>query len=363
MDATQEATEMIMQDNRQIEKRNRRLADKYGEKTKFVGRMLEIKCPRRRKILMDMLAPEVYGPHGEEITDLKKDVKKGVCPAYYWVQVQLQLQCCDLDECDFWQCEISEYMDKDDFLSDTDTKHPWLSKQTGHEKGAVIQLMPIDKINDTSMDYNDRIYNFAEFIYQPKVVMTPLDIDNWINESILELNNTHEGFVLERILYWNVTKTRNITIHRDDKWLSDNLQTFRNAWNYVEYFRKNTDKADLLKRYFDSQPTDYYGNIKKTVCGEVMETMIDMYNEPDRKDTKKYKKYTKFISKLDKKLRKLGFAEPPEYDSTDDIKYIKNSLKFKIPDNLSDKDRKKYMTDYEEFIKNIKKHVDNYIQN
>ena len=71
----------------------------------------------------------------------------------------------------------------------------------------------------------------------------------------------------------------------------------------------------------------------------------------------------KFISKLDKKLRKAGFTEPPEYDSTDDIKYIKNSLKFKIPDNLSDKDRKKYMKDYEDFIKNIKKQVDEYVFN
>jgi putative phage-type endonuclease len=361
LDATPEATEMIMNDNNEIERRNRIIADKYGVKTKFVGRMLEIKCPRRRKILMDLLAPEVYGPHGEIIIDLKKDVKKGVCPAYYWVQVQLQLQCCELDECDFWQCEISEYMDKDDFLSDTDAIHPWLSKETGHEKGAVIQLMPIDKINDPTMDYNNRIYNFAEFIYQPKVDMTPLEIDNWINSSIQKLNNTHEGFVLERILYWKIDKTRNITIQRDDKWFADNLQTFKQAWDYVEYFRANTDKANLLKRYFDSQPTDYYGNIKKTVCDEVMETMINIFNEPDRKESKKYKKYSKFISKLDKSLKKAGYIDPPEYDSTDDVKYIKNSLKFKIPDDLDENNRTKYIKKYETFIKNIKSQVDDYV--
>ena len=29
-----------------------------------------------------------------------------ICPHYYWVQVQVQLECCDLEEFDFWQCSI-----------------------------------------------------------------------------------------------------------------------------------------------------------------------------------------------------------------------------------------------------------------
>ena len=94
---------------------------------------------------------QVYGPFGEPINDLKKDVKKGVCPAYYWVQVQLQLECCDLDECDFWQCKIVEYEDYEDFLDDTDPKYPWLSASTNQEKGALIQIMPYDKLHDESM--------------------------------------------------------------------------------------------------------------------------------------------------------------------------------------------------------------------
>ena len=55
-------------------------------KSKYVGRMLEIKCPLVRKIKMS-------GP-----------IVDNICPIYYWIQVQLQLECCDLEECDFWQC-------------------------------------------------------------------------------------------------------------------------------------------------------------------------------------------------------------------------------------------------------------------
>jgi putative phage-type endonuclease len=92
--------------------------------TKHVGRMLEIKCPVTRKINMD----------GE--------IKGGICPIYYYDQVQLQLECCDLDECDFWQCKLFEYEGRDEFLEDTDLNESFRSKTNGYEKGVIIQLLP-----------------------------------------------------------------------------------------------------------------------------------------------------------------------------------------------------------------------------
>ncbi|MCJ7637929.1 MAG: YqaJ viral recombinase family protein, partial [Nitrososphaeraceae archaeon] len=95
-----------------------------GHKSKFIGRMLEIKCPFIRKI-------KTEGP-----------IIDHICPIYYWVQVQLQLECCDLDECDFWQCEIREYDSRDDFLEDTHPIEPYRSKEHSYEKGCLIQLLP-----------------------------------------------------------------------------------------------------------------------------------------------------------------------------------------------------------------------------
>lgn len=92
--------------------------------TKHVGRMLEIKCPTTRQIKTE------------------GNIRGDICPVYYWDQVQLQLECCNLDECDFWQCQILEYDSREDFLEDTDPSEPFRSKSTGLEKGIVIQLMP-----------------------------------------------------------------------------------------------------------------------------------------------------------------------------------------------------------------------------
>ena len=59
----------------------------------FVGRMLEIKCPPKRKFTKTV-------------------------PKHYWYQMQGQLECCNLEECDFLQVKICEYDSFDDYVKD-----------------------------------------------------------------------------------------------------------------------------------------------------------------------------------------------------------------------------------------------------
>lgn len=338
--------------------------DQYTYKTKYVGRMLEIKCPMRRKILMDESAPEVYGAHDEPIKDLKKDVKKGICPAYYWVQVQLQLQCCELDECDFWQCEIFEYADREDFLDDTDPDTPWLSRITRHEKGALIQLMPYEHINNKTMSYNDRIYNFAEFIYQPRVDMTPAEIDIWILKTLQNLKKTHRGYVFESVRYWKTVNTRNTTILRDDQWFEKNLETFRSAWKSVEYFRKNKDKAKILQKYINTFPLDYYKKVKEPIKqkGIIMKTIKSMTTEPDEsKSSKEHKQYAKLIADIEKTIENAGIEDPKPYDVSEDVQYVKDVLTMQMPDDIDEEEKKQHIAKFTAFIKNLKQQCENYL--
>ena len=48
------------------------------------------------------------------------------------------------------------------------------------------------------------------------------------------------------------------------------------------------DKADLLKKYLDTRPKNYYGSlIKEKVKGETMEVIHKIYDEPKIADPKK----------------------------------------------------------------------------
>jgi hypothetical protein len=323
--------------------------------------MLEIKCPMNRDILMDPDALEVYGAHGEPITNLIKDSKKGICPTYYWAQVQLQLQDCGLKECDFWQCKIVEYADKEDFIDDTDLTHPWLSAQSGHEKGVVIQLIPADQLNNKTMEYDNRIWNFASFIYQPRVDMTPAEIDQWICNTLSNLRTTHKGMMFERVFYWKIIESRNITIKRDDKWFADSLETFRTMWDYILYLRENKDKAILLKRYINIFPTDRWKKIidKKGLIMKAIETICSELC--GNSSNKAHKEYAAFIAKIEKDIDDSNVDQPKDYDVDEDVTYIKDALDLNIPDDLDEKEKEEFKKKYTEFIKQTKANVDSFI--
>jgi putative phage-type endonuclease len=57
------------------------------------GKLLEIKCPFSRK-------------------------SNGKIPFSYWIQMQIQLEVCDLDECDYLECKFYKYENKEDYDAD-----------------------------------------------------------------------------------------------------------------------------------------------------------------------------------------------------------------------------------------------------
>lgn len=229
-----------------------RIATKYKlnglHKSKYVGRMLEIKCPLTREIHMD----------GE--------IKDHICPIYYWVQVQLQLECCNLDECDFWQCDIREYKSRTEFIEDTHLDEPFRSKKTNFEKGCLIQLYPKSRIQEVIDGmYENVIYESAKFIYPGNIEMSPLDCDIWISKMMEEIstNTEYDDYVFDRVIYWRLMKSKNVTISRDRQWFADYLPTFEKFWNYVEFLRNRRNKAslDILQEYIKQKPSTE--NLKK----------------------------------------------------------------------------------------------------
>jgi putative phage-type endonuclease len=208
--------------------------------SKYVGRMLEIKCPLTRQIIMT------------------GSIKDNICPISYWIQVQLQLECCDLEECDFWQCNIREYINHREFIEDTDPLEPFRSKIYGFEKGCLIQLIPKKRMNEESNDhYWEIIYKDAKFIYPPKIEMTPHDCDIWTKKMLNVIKDDPEfiDFTLDKIIYWRLEKSKNVIINRDRTWFEENFKNFEKMWNYVLFFRSNIDKLDILVNYINSRTT------------------------------------------------------------------------------------------------------------
>jgi putative phage-type endonuclease len=113
----------------------------------YIGRMLEIKCPPKRKFTKEV-------------------------PEHYWMQMQGQLECCDLEECDFLQVKLEEYASKEEYLQDSDGASVQGKTLKDFPKGLVLSFV---SYKDGETKYH---YEYSEFYTSIE------EIDEWSKNII-----------------------------------------------------------------------------------------------------------------------------------------------------------------------------------
>jgi putative phage-type endonuclease len=146
------------------------------------GIMLEIKCPKSRKI--DIQAPTLY----------------------YYIQMQIQLECTNLDQCDFLECEIKE----------CDSEEEWLNYQLNENQFKGIVLGTQDA-----------------YVYPPDNLNSDDDYITWKNSSDLPPS------------YYIITKYNIMHIKRDKEWFEENKKDMKQVWYIIQKLQKN--KEDFIK--------------------------------------------------------------------------------------------------------------------
>ena len=269
--------------------------------TEYVGRMLEIKCPVSRNIIQD---------EDGEMFD--------ICPKYYWIQVQLQLECCNLDDCDFWQCSLYEYPEYDDYFEDTHETERFRSKTNDLEKGCLIQLYPKDK-------KNPKLFDDASYLYPPHVEMSPDECLEWIEEMKIKID-AEDKYVIDQIMWWRLEKSNCTLIKRDKEWFAKSLPKLKKIWDYVLYFRNNKSRKQLLMEYIESMPRKY----NKTI----MATVDILYNNPDDNSPEVIKIKNQILSNKQTSALKIAQSQyeettpyatkssVPQYMFDDDVKVL-----------------------------------------
>jgi putative phage-type endonuclease len=197
------------------------------------GTMLEIKCPKSRVI--------------------KKTGKidGDICPHYYYVQCQVQLETCELDTCDFWQCKLTEYATRDEWIMDT-PKEVFITEGVKIEnpkllKGAIIQFLPREEY----LNGNLCVFN-AKYLYAPSLDMTCLEYENWIMSVIYNLHNTHkdiwDNYIFDKVIYWKLEDCHVQEIKRDKEWFASAKPRLETFWDEVMFYRNNPDKLKELQK-------------------------------------------------------------------------------------------------------------------
>jgi len=263
------------------------IASHYTLSNKFspmIGRMLEIKCPYSRQIKTEGIID------GE------------ICPHYYHCQVQQQLECCDLEYCDFWQCTIKEFFTKEDMLND-ESEINYREEQNEHlhvpincRQGCIIQLLPKKKIT--------RFCLFdAKYIYPESINMTQYEYDQWLLNEIPNLYKNHSdlmrNYVFDRVLYWKVTICHNVKVQRDKEWWKKVLPTYTEVWEKLVLCRSsNRELEKFVKQY-----NDKHSRRKKKITLKQQSKFVSSESSEEFQDDKKSKIKSKIKSKKKSKKK------------------------------------------------------------
>ena len=195
------------------------ICDIESENRQYIGRMLEIKCPKSRAL-------------------------NGQVPEYYFCQVQGQLEVCDLEECDFLECKILEYNNVQEFIEDSKEFNNTViasenevddylvrdvfQRKNGMEKGAVIELY----------DYEVDKTVFKYFFKNTRNFVTIEDVQEWEQNTISWVLNS-ERYDFIGISYWRLEEYSCILVKRDKDFWELLLKGLTELWNSVLYHREH----------------------------------------------------------------------------------------------------------------------------
>ena len=296
--------------------------------SKRLGTMLEIKCPITREI------------HNSG------KIAGEVCPFYYYCQVQQQLAVCDLDICDFWQCKLTEYQSRQEYLVDqcNDTIHTVgtyeadpkiyfgnnISKAVNIKmdpklkKGCILEFYP--KKFTPEFD-GDMIEWKSKYIYAKRMDMDESQYDQWVMKILNEYKESYPSiysdYHFNKIIYWKLEFSHNLSIKRDDKFMVSLLPVLHQTWKQIKYYRDNQDKLPELETIIEQRKKYFKINTSYTIYNEqiVKNKYLFLNSNFDKSVLVKKKPYNPAYSKYKASFVKKPVEKVPDYES-DGIDFI-----------------------------------------
>lgn len=110
-----------------------------------------------------------------EIKNIVNREIDGIPKKEYWIQMQLQMEVCDLDECDFVETKFIEYPDRNSYIEDTSDE--LFDDEDGNEFKNVC-LSKEDKIKGQIIYFHTK-EGKPFYVYKPLDIVHPADIEEW----------------------------------------------------------------------------------------------------------------------------------------------------------------------------------------
>lgn len=187
----------------------------------------------------------------------------------YWIQTQLQMECCDLNECDFLETRFKEYDTKTDF----DNDGTFLKTKENKYKGIMVQFY----------HNNKPFYEYAPF------QATEEEFNAWY-DKIME-KNSEKSWV--KNIYWWLEEVSCVLIERNVQWFNAVLPELKETWDIIVKERKEGYEHRKPKKRLKKNTTQDVNNENIKLI-DILSKQLKKSTDEEEKDKKKT-----FIIKVD----------------------------------------------------------------
>jgi putative phage-type endonuclease len=149
-----------------------------------------------------------------EIKNVVSREINGIPKKEYWTQMQLQMEVCNLDTCDFLETKFMEYPDELSFKKD---------RETCKEQGIIIHYQAHE---------GNPFYD-----YKPLNIVEEHEISDWEDNSISLYQSDKYNYTFLRYIYWKLDVLSCVLVLRKKDWFKNNIGQIEKVWKLIELER------------------------------------------------------------------------------------------------------------------------------
>jgi len=173
-----------------------------------------------------------------EIKNITNREIDGIPKLEYWIQMQIQMEVCDLDECDFLETQFNEYNNEEEFNADFNV--------SSYHKGIILYFS----------DNGKSIFEYSKW------GNTRDELYDWENKIIYK----HKNIEYIRTIYWKLEKISCVLVMRNKMWFNSAKLIILDVWNTIENEKKT---GEYIKRKGNKKPK------KSSLCLINMNILIE----------------------------------------------------------------------------------------
>jgi putative phage-type endonuclease len=195
-----------------------------------------------------------------EIKNIVNREIDGIPLEHYWVQMQTQMEVCDLDECDFVETRIKEFANVEAYL---ESDNPWKGVVLTFNQRIQIGSIPTEKLPG---------------FYEHWIQGTEQSLADWI---LAKKTEHREKYVLVKTDYWGLDQYSCVLVLRNRPWFEAAIKRVEALWRIVEVERvQGCEHRAPKKRATKAQKAD---TTELVVVKLESEPSVKLESEPSTK--------------------------------------------------------------------------------